>query len=433
MNITMENSLKEQETDNHNDIEPIIISDEYWFESGGHIIYANGDIGDYNHESIVIERCAGELLGDFNVYSDNPTQDVEDSESNAMLKIRSVIYNYYANKHNLKYSPKTGFVTREGDEVDNIELDILNIPDFENDPAEAIIIYLKETTKNKEEDINDFVLTAFGSTKDARDYAINKWNWARVHGNNIEVKKLDYQTLKNVSSGIWNALEQEGLLYNDDSNFAAEEGVYYISTYTGKRFSIKLKDMESPENVSGLEEVPQDISSAKNAVKKMDDELTSPYYRNKGVIGDSFNVRTWLYSNIDNSKFDTFVESFLQEAWVSRENLYSWLSPSGQFYPLINRNHGAKAQELINTKYKNYPVIINMQKSGKYNYYDMMYAIDFHAIRFVNSSIYTEHPSKRPTQQQMRSLIQTALENDFKRIIWDNWEETTVIWTPNDL
>jgi hypothetical protein len=236
------------------DSEDIELRGEYWFDENGNAQYADGDVGDMNHEAHVIARCGYQVANYFGL---------DEFDENAIINEIS---------------------DEVGDEWGDIE----------NDPADAIIKYLVTFFKMPEDKASELVLTAYGSTNDARDYAIKNWNWIRVHGTNIEVNKLNAQTLKKVAEGIGDALEQEGNMYEDDSYERAGKVEYIISTYTGKRYTITLDNMEAG-SVSGLEEdVPVKVSAATKQVRDMDVAQMPDYYRKKGIIGDS-------------SEFDQFI------------------------------------------------------------------------------------------------------------------------------
>lgn len=235
------------------------ISGEYWFDERGNAQYADGDVGDMGHEEYVIHRCANEMLAYFNMNGD----DANNSEEEIIQIIKNEVGGEWG--------------------------------DIENDPASAIIKYLVTFFKLPEDKASDLVFIACGSSSmDAREYAIKNWNWIRVQGTNIEVNKLDANTLKKVAEGINDALDQEGEMYEDDSWERAGQVEYSISTYTGKRYTITLDDMERGE-VSGLEEVqtPQ-VHSATKQVRDMDVAQMPDYYKKKDIIGDS-------------SEFDKFI------------------------------------------------------------------------------------------------------------------------------
>ena len=243
--------------------ESLPIRGEYWFDESGYAQYANGDVGDMNHEAYVIQNCAGELAAYFDINLDMKT--ISEVEDDIIEYIKDEVGDAWG--------------------------------DIEDDPADAMIKYLVTFFKMPENKASDLVLTAYGSTSDAREYAIKNWNWIRVHGTNIEVNKLNSETLKNVAKGINNALRQEGEMHEEDSYERAGQTEYNISTYTGKRYSITLDDMEAG-NVSGLEEEQGvTVSAAAQQLRKMDVDSMPDYYKKKGVIGDSFDRKYYEILN----------------------------------------------------------------------------------------------------------------------------------------
>jgi hypothetical protein len=251
--------IYDEEIEGEEDLEPLYIRGEYWFDETGEPMYADGDYGDMNHEMYVMDRCAGEVLGWF---------DIERYGDEMPLNIDNHI-----------------------DQIIKYIIQLLNITDdeqkeeIENDPYDAIVNYLKTHT-TMEGPIEEIVYLAGGRGGDGREFAIREWGWSRVHQNHIEVKELTSQQLKIVAHGINTALDQEGV-YGDDKWLRASQSEYNISTYTGKRFEIKLEDMEKG-NVQGLEraDIEQTTTAATQQVKQMDQQKMNPFY--KGTFGDSY-------------------------------------------------------------------------------------------------------------------------------------------------
>lgn len=281
------------------------IRGEYWFDERGDTMYADGDVGDMNHEAYVIQRCTGQVISHFDLSFDLDEVSLESFESAILEHIISEL---------------------DIEDEDEKEEAVFEI---ENDPANAIIKYLVDNNFETPEDATDLVLMGYGSSTDAREYAIKKWNWARVHRDSIEVNKLDRETLKNVAKGIDSVLSEESIgdnaemdydesddqelfedifeIYDDEEGYAErleafkelptydkvdmaiDNHVYFISTYTGKRYHIKLKDMRDG-NVADMERSDIETNhptAATQQLRQMDvDKMPSIY---KGVIGDSFN------------------------------------------------------------------------------------------------------------------------------------------------
>jgi hypothetical protein len=227
-------------------------------------MYADGDIGDKNHESYVIEACLGDVLSQFNIHNDCEQASMEEYEEAILDQIA-----------------EDKGIERNSEEYDDLLV---------NDPANAIINYLNEQGNKKWDDI---VMFAYGANRDAREYAIKEWDWSRVAGDSIETRELTRDKLKVLARGINNVLNEEGKDYEYEDNLdVLELHEYNISTYTGKRYSITLRDMESG-NVEGLEraDIEAPVSAATQQVRKMDIDAMPDYYKQKGLMGDSYTTK----------------------------------------------------------------------------------------------------------------------------------------------
>lgn len=291
------------------------ITGEYWFDERGDTMYADGDSGDYNHERYVIEKLTNEILDLFGMENcdECDLSDYEEPIITEMMERETEWCEEYILK---KRQPEEleGLSRREKQDV------------FSNDYPDSLIEYLTKFENIPEKRASDMVMIALNSSRDAREYAIKYWGWMRVHGNHVEIQKLTAETLKNLYTGISNALFEEGDAYYDSSddwdvfenaypvdewdeaetkkrfeqfqqledheklNISRETSVYYVSTYTGKRYSITLRQIENGE-VSDLERSDIEMNgptAATRQVRQMDLDSGPDYYKNKGIIGDSF-------------------------------------------------------------------------------------------------------------------------------------------------
>lgn len=247
--------------DDVEELETVGLDGEYWFDESGNTMYADGDIGDKNHESYVVEQCLGIVLNYFDLNFDEFST-IESYEEEILDTI-----------------------------VDEMELDDEQKyeirQELENDPASAIIKYLEQKGV---EYASDIVLNAYGSTRDAREFAIKAWDWSRVAGDSIETRELTREKLIIIARGISNALDEEGKVYEYSENpDVLDLHEYGISTYSGKRYNITLRDMESG-NVEGLERADLEIqkSAATDQLRQMDISQMPSYYQKKGIVGDSY-------------------------------------------------------------------------------------------------------------------------------------------------
>lgn len=151
-------------------------SGEFWITDGQALDASEN--GDYNHESYVIERVSAEVGEHFNLYSDMP--DWSEIESAALKEILD-----------------------SSDEQSRPQIQ----QKFEDDPDTVIIDYLKNAGV---ENAYDLVEIAHGGG-DARNYAIVRWGWKRLEGNNIETWTITPGDMQDIANGLWDAY-QEGAL-----------------------------------------------------------------------------------------------------------------------------------------------------------------------------------------------------------------------------
>ena len=247
------------EYEDSDELEPIYLKGEYWFDESGDTIYADGDIGDMNHEAYVLQRLQSNLLDHFNIYPDEYYEEFDHYED----EIKQYILDESGLDENSdEYEDKSNELD------DDFQLGMVN--------------FLKERGVANAEEV---VQLGVDGPNDAREYAIKNWGWSRVHGDSIEVNTLTEGTLRIVASGISNGLEEEGAYHEEDGDLRTLKAVYTISTYTGKRYEITLEDMKKG-NVSGLEGAVNTNTAATERVKQMDQDIANPFY--KGLMGDSY-------------------------------------------------------------------------------------------------------------------------------------------------
>jgi hypothetical protein len=184
---------------------------EYWLDDG-QAIFADGDVGDMNHELSVIQRATTELI-DAIRESDNPKVDgleevLEADEEYGIDPIgaRDALANWADGKLG---DGTDGTWTEE--EVDDLYETI----------TKALGI---------EEELLD---VALGNMADARDYGLEQYGMVRMAGNSLQTFKLDRGQLEQIASGIYDA--------HDDK---AEDQTYDIEVmatgkfYTGVPWSV---------------------------------------------------------------------------------------------------------------------------------------------------------------------------------------------------
>ena len=150
---------------------------EWWIDNHGEAMFADGDVGDMNHEAYVIQYLTNEFLNFFGL-DDQEKGDLSQYEEDVADVLRS-----------------KGVITDENEE------------DFSNDPWNFVYEWLKTQNYMKDEgQLQEAFFIALGSTqRDAREYALKHWKWKRMKGNVIQTQQLTPEDLKIIVSGVHNA------------------------------------------------------------------------------------------------------------------------------------------------------------------------------------------------------------------------------------
>lgn len=142
---------------------------EFWIDSSGMLLYADGDVGDYNHEMYATQQLLSEILEYFGI------NEVENLD----------IYSYYPQIKS--------FLSPE------------RLEEFEESPDTVIFDILKE---HGYPNVEDAYKVIYGR-KDPREYALKHWGWKRVHGNNIQTMFLTESDLRIISRALGELLQTE--------------------------------------------------------------------------------------------------------------------------------------------------------------------------------------------------------------------------------
>jgi hypothetical protein len=176
---------------------------EWWIYPDGSTQFADGDVGDSNHEGYVIEQVAREIYEHF--CGDAPDQmgylgDHEEAILQALI---------------------------DDDRLDEAELAIWNNEGSAGGPTEILIKkLLEDKVYASQEQASDAVYIAYGSAKDARDYAMKFLNWKRMvtTGNKTYVQTwfLRSEDLTAISRGVGDAWGDYGEEDEEDSTHEVE-------------------------------------------------------------------------------------------------------------------------------------------------------------------------------------------------------------------
>lgn len=191
------------------------VSGEYWIDDSGMSMYADGDIGDYNHEAYVIETVRNQIMEDEEDWDEWKKKTAQEKFEQEMDAVRGI--------------PEEEHRVQE---------------EFKKTPEEFLFKELRERGISDE----DYAITeGFG---DAREYAMKKWGWKRLQGDNVESWTLTKWDLETIARGLWEAYDEE-----------AEKETYNLYIYgTGKWYSDIPYDLIENGNVKDILEFDTRIS-----------------------------------------------------------------------------------------------------------------------------------------------------------------------------
>jgi hypothetical protein len=183
---------------------------EWWIQDGS-AIFADGDVGDMNHEGYARDFVVRQLLDFMDI-------DVEDEYAGELRDHKKEIIAWLEN---------------EGVEWDASEISW-------DDAAMTYLWQISKSNWANQKHFTDAWETAQGSN-DAREYGLKYLNWQRVHGNNIQTWKMDESTMRSISGGISDIMNQD-----DDEG---QEELFNIEVMSNRTFyeEVPLSVIESKD------------------------------------------------------------------------------------------------------------------------------------------------------------------------------------------
>lgn len=235
---------------------------EYWIHNDGSVDFADGDIGDYNHEGIVIDHVQREIINKCESYFDildkynRSFSDAEYIDFDAFLQKLQEAYR----DELLEKNPQNKYVNEK----------------YEN--GELLIPALKKAgVKNREWDC------ATGRM-DARNYAMIVWGWKTYRNGNIDTWFFNRKDLQAIISGIEEISENEGW-----SDKKLDKASFTITVFSNKKhFNLTYHQLKNPKPPSVSNPIKTNIinyntNNATKQVKDLDYQNIHPAYKRPGV------------------------------------------------------------------------------------------------------------------------------------------------------
>ena len=163
---------------------------EYWFDESGTSMYADGDIGEVNHEGHVMQQMQSQYTPDqFNKYGDPDWE------------------GYQEHLYQQALQQATQNKTPQQAQIAQTQLD--------NGWNKKLHDILKQTGMTDEQ------IEIANGRGDSRLYAIKNWKWKRVKEDTIETWTITAKDLQSIANGLWDA-------YDEDARQATYE-IYVVS------------------------------------------------------------------------------------------------------------------------------------------------------------------------------------------------------------
>lgn len=149
---------------------------EYWY-ADGQLMFADGDIGDMNHESFAIQAATGKILD---------ALDIEDNGDSILLS-----------------------------DYDSEVQEALGLDDPTGaEQNKALVSRLVESGMKEDEAIA--TVDAANSNGDARVYGVERLGWMRVKGSDVDVASVNASTMRSAADAVESAMDEEGVESEDD-------------------------------------------------------------------------------------------------------------------------------------------------------------------------------------------------------------------------
>lgn len=157
---------------------------EYWIEADGSVAYADGDVGDVNHENYVLERVQRDIISDAESHFDVKTKYGRRYSDDEYMDwdgfVRSLAEAYLENK--IEENPSAREQLEE---------------EYENDPDAFSAAAFKEMGVNEE------LLAVASGGIDPKTYAMQRWGWKIFRDGHITTWTFRLTDLEAIATGIY--------------------------------------------------------------------------------------------------------------------------------------------------------------------------------------------------------------------------------------
>ncbi len=183
---------------------------EWWIDDDGHVAYADGDVGDVNHEGHAWDVLYGQFCDE--LYSTDPWCDLSLSEESDPCGLRTEV------------NDQTDAMLRAG-RIDEAQYD---------DPWP----FIQEALEWDDRQMACLTENTDQGTPDMRLFAQEKWGWIRVADTCVELYGLSQGHLDTLKRGMENIMDEQGIeLWDEDLEIYDHK--------SGRRFSVPWEAVEN--------------------------------------------------------------------------------------------------------------------------------------------------------------------------------------------
>lgn len=169
---------------------------EYWIHQDGNTDFADGDVGDYNHEAIVIQNVQRGIIGNceqiFDIYRKSSFSDYKrsfaDDEWIAWDEFKEELAKAYAADYTQRNPQKSKIIKSY----------------LQNDPDKLVLFAIREAGVKKAE------WACAESVGDAREYAMQYWGWKTYRDGHIDTWRIARPDLQAIIYGIETIADEKG-------------------------------------------------------------------------------------------------------------------------------------------------------------------------------------------------------------------------------
>jgi hypothetical protein len=192
---------------------------EWWLKPNGEAEFADGDVGDYNHDMLAAQHIFNEMNFDIpNPYASYNADDTYNDGPFSQSDANTYFWDTYAGENGevpkkmLDYKEEISKL--HGADIDEVDLDLVHYLAWKAtrnivNPQDRKIVFNNTFIKYKH---------MWDGLNRAREYAMEHFGWHRLAGNNIETWKLTPEILSNMVNGLYEAFgkDVETMTFNID-------------------------------------------------------------------------------------------------------------------------------------------------------------------------------------------------------------------------